>query len=83
MKGFYGICLITGEAASVANSDVWSRIMKQLKVSRLLVLVLAAGLVDVTSARADSPDSAQITPVGTVAPNLFAAGQLSNTCSSK
>src|SRR5262249_26619415 len=53
--------------------------MKQLKVSRLLVLVLAAGLVYVTSARADSPDGAQITPVVTVAPNLFAAGQLSNT----
>src|SRR5262245_31180784 len=53
--------------------------MEPLKESRLLVLVLVLGLSQVLPARADSPDNAQITPVVTVAPNLFAAGQLSNT----
>jgi len=53
--------------------------MKLLKGSWPLVLALASGLSPVISASADSPDNAQITPVVTVAPNLFAAGQLSNT----
>jgi hypothetical protein len=44
-----------------------------------LVLALALGLSHVLSVRADSPDNSQITPVVTVAPNLFSAGQPSNT----
>ena len=42
------------------------------------VIVLALGLSPVTSTLADVTDNSQITPVITVAPNLFAAGQPSN-----
>src|SRR5215467_13599144 len=53
--------------------------MNLSKAPWALLLALAFPLSQFMSARADSPDNSQITPVVTVAPNLFAAGQLSNT----
>jgi hypothetical protein len=50
-----------------------------LKVLSIILLVLASSLFPVIPAWADDGDNAQITPVITVAPNLFVAGQLSHT----
>lgn len=45
----------------------------------MLLPVLAAGFCPATETLADDGDNAQITPVVTVAPNLFAVGQFAST----
>src|SRR5262249_2945356 len=57
--------------------------MKFMRLSNtfsVILFVIASCLFQVTPARADDGESkTQITPVVTVAPNLFSAGQLSDT----
>ena len=53
--------------------------MRLSKALAIVLLVLASGLCRDVTVWADDANNSQITPVVTVAPNLFAAGQVSNT----
>ena len=53
--------------------------MRLSKALAIVLLVLASGLCRDITVWADDANNSQITPVVTVAPNLFAAGQVSNT----
>jgi hypothetical protein len=53
--------------------------MRLSKALAIVLLVLASGLFRDIPVWADDGNNSQITPVVTVAPNLFAAGQVSNT----
>src|SRR5689334_3206926 len=53
--------------------------MKSSKLFLIVLLILMSGLLPAMQARAQDSGNAQITPVVTVAPNLFAVGQFSTT----
>lgn len=53
--------------------------MKLSKVLSIVLLMITSSMFPAIAARADDGNNSQITPVVTVAPNLFAVGQVSNT----